>query len=136
VRNDRPGVGETREQMYARRHQTYMMDRLPSRNKPKRRMEIPPGCISIFRIHHYDGRKNVYHGVYRNEDEAYRIADSMWLQQPRWGDRNYFEVEHKAAIELEGRFYIVNLAPIRFTEPPSCTAVLLGGTGLQEGASS
>jgi hypothetical protein len=135
VRNDLPCVGESWEQMRQRRADEYFEASKPSANKPVRRRMVPPGCVSVYRVHRWHGGRNSYYGIYRDEAEAYRVADAEW-RKIALGIRvldlpSRVEVEHKAAIELDGRFFLVNLDPIKFTEPSS-VAVLLGGNGTQE----
>lgn len=111
----------------------YVEKAKPSANKPKFRRKVPPGCTSIYRISQWDGRHSAYHGIYRDEAEAYRVADGVWMKAQGPWDRNStvlpnkrVNVEHKAAIEVDGRYYIVNLDPIEFTEsPPQNKAALL-----------
>jgi hypothetical protein len=139
VRNDSAWVNESRDQMMSRTRDDYFNRSKPSSNKPKYRREVPAGCISVYRVHKWDGKRNVYFGIYRDEALAYQVADAEWDKVVKYGcwnrhERIRVEVEPKAALLIGDRFYIVNLDPIKFTEPPECVAVLLGGTGSQEGA--
>lgn len=114
------------QQERATHRAAYAEKMKPSANKTKYRREVPPGCVSIFRISQWSGSRAVYHGSYRNEDEAYQVADDLWKQAlgPYRREVSVLQntkvhVEHKAAIEIDGRFHIVNIDPIKFSEPPT-----------------
>jgi hypothetical protein len=136
VRNDLPGVGESRETMLQRTRDDYFNRTKPSANKPKHRREVPAGCFSVYRVKKWDGKRTTYYGVFREEDMAFRVADDEWdkvVKPWSWSRDGHVrvEVEHKAAVLLDGRFFLVNLDPIRFTEPPA-GCVLVGGAGVPE----
>lgn len=135
VRYDRPGTSESREDMMRRTRNDYFNRTKPSMNRPKNRRVVPLGCVSVWRVHKWDGKRNTYFGIYRDEEVAYAAADAEWDKvigpDPYWSRGSYtkMEVEHKGAMLIDGRYFIVNLDPIKFTEPPENVAVLLGGTG-------
>jgi hypothetical protein len=127
VRNDRPPIGESYAEARQRRTDAFFERSKPSANKPKFRRKVPNGCVDVYRIHHWDGRRNIYHGIYRDEVEAYRVADEVWRKVVQdGGDRLRVYVDHKAATLIDGQFFIVNLDPIKFAEPnPQNLAALL-----------
>lgn len=126
VRNDYPPNGESYEEARERRNQSYFERSKPSANRPKFRRKVPNGCVDVYRIHQWDGRRNVYHGIYRDEEEAYRVADEVWRKCFERTSRLKVYVDHKAAIILDGRCFLVNLDPITFAEPnPTQLAALL-----------
>ena len=126
-RNDLPDAGETKADMIARRKEERFQAQLPSRNKPARKFKVPPGAVSIYRITSFDWSRPVYHGLYRDEKQAYRIADELWLSQKDYGtNATKYRVEHKAAIEIEGRFYIINMVPVKFSAPEGLSEVSKG----------
>lgn len=92
---------------------------LPSKARPKQPMAVPPGAISVWRVCYLVAKsKSMVHFVlntYLDADEAYAEADRLY-----WA-RKYEKiiVEHKAVIELDGKFYLIYLRPITRIKPVS-----------------
>lgn len=133
VRNDAPTVSETPIQARQRVKDDFIERTKPSRNKPKYRLSVPAGCIEVWRVSKWDGYSNTYHGIFRSEEEAYRVADDVYVRDVRMNFRPKVTVEHKAAILIGDKFFFVNLVPIKFTEPhPATVAAILRPTSPDE----
>lgn len=120
LQHARPADATERRAAIERRNQGYFDRSKPSANRPKFRRQVPKGCVDVYRIHQWDGHRNVYYGVYADEEEAYRIADEMWAKhilERNWRCKIY--VDHKAAVVLDGKWFLVNLDAITLTEPSS-----------------
>jgi hypothetical protein len=80
-------------------------------------MKAPHGLIDIWRITRKDSNdKWLVVGAFRTEEAAYQAADSLWERLGIY-IRKSITVEHKAAIEIKKKFYVVNVLPFKFTEP-------------------
>ncbi len=90
----------------------------PSQRTRPKWVKAPQGLIDIWRVSHRDANDRwTVVGIFKIEDAAYKAADYHW---DRLGIhlRRSVSVDHKAAIEVNKKFYVVNILPFKFTEPP------------------
>jgi hypothetical protein len=101
----------------------YKGQKLPSHSRPKKLMAVPPGTISVFRVSTVvtgsKARSWAMHGIYKDADEAYTEADTIQRDSKWLG--TVVKVEHKAAIELDGKLYMIYLNPIKLNDDIKAT---------------
>lgn len=89
----------------------------PSTRKPKYTRKVPPGCVDVWRVTQFDGRRFIVIDVFLDEALAYQEADDLHMKC-----NSYVQVEHKAAVQLGDRAYIVNLDPLYIDLPRNDSA--------------
>lgn len=90
----------------------------PSKRKRPKWKPVQEGLIDAWRLsYHRNGTQWTLIGCYRSEEQAYAIADDLW--EAGFGgsySRNSIRVEHKAAIGINGKLYLVNILPFVFED--------------------
>lgn len=79
------------------------------KSKSKREKPIPKGCTDVWRVYKVVNSKWECLGIFSDKEYAYRVAETRSLSRPR----ARVVVEHKAAILISGKTYLVNVLPIK-----------------------
>lgn len=89
----------------------------PSDRRKPHRLKIPPGCIDVWQV---TRRYNPKHhpntnaiATYQDEALAFAHADRIH------SDVNPVRVQHRAAIQLHDKFYLVNIPQTKFSDHPT-----------------
>lgn len=75
-------------------------------------VKSPGGLIDVWRVQEAESPWRIF-GSYRTVDKAYEEADKEYLRGTR-----RVTVVHKAAIEITGRLYAVNVRAFKFKDEP------------------
>lgn len=94
----------------------------PSKRKRPKIVQVPKGMIHIWRVSHFKPTKvgsatwDLF-GIFSDEETAYEAADNLWNNLGSY-ERRSIRVEHKAALHINGKYYLVNVLPFKFKDIP------------------
>lgn len=95
----------------------------PSQRTYKRHLNVPSGCVDVWRINVVDTVGNVtIHTQHREREICMQVADGLHntrvMRTGRMDGRalRYVYVEHKAAVQIGDKFHIINIPSFRFAD--------------------
>ena len=80
--------------------------------EPKSLRTVPEGCVDVWQVVSYRNSRAAVHGTWRGRSSALGYAEKLLREQ---GGK--VQLDHKAAILLNGKYHIVHLNAIQFEDP-------------------
>lgn len=92
----------------------------PSQRKYAEHMKVSAGCVDVWRINIVQHGRVSIHSQWRDRAKCMERADELHKRTLLYYmDRQNLQlvyVEHKAAIEIDGKFHIVNIPTFKFAD--------------------
>jgi hypothetical protein len=90
----------------------------PSKRKRPHWVSVPPPLIDLWRVFYNNAGKYTLICFCFDVDQAYAEADKVW-ERLSMNEKSSVRIDHKGALVIQGKVYLVNVLPIKVMAPPS-----------------